>query len=146
MSNPVEDSSQIPNDWWPVDLRFTDLVHLYDLMLGRTDLLGNPGDFLSFYAIWMNSDIFKVPSGYVRVEPYPQHLAATIHGIFLKNPFYDSKNIQSVLQYYLEEHPEYKHLECHVPHRFHGVQRFAKTLSHSSTLHDSKTIYYFGRI
>lgn len=132
-------------DVQPVHLSMAELIRVYDLTVNTKISSGEPGEFLRFYDNWCKSNVFKVPSGFIRLEPYPHHGAATIHGIFTGNPFRDSENIRNVLDLYLEKHPEFSHLECHIDDKFHGVKRFVASLAHSSTFRDSKWIFHYGR-
>ncbi len=129
----------------PVRLSMAELIRVYDASLGTTDSVGKPGEFLHFYDNWCHSNVYKIPSGFIRFEPYSKLGAATVHGMFFGNPFKDSKNIINVLNLYLEIHPEFSHLECHVLEKFRGVSKLVSRISHSSTHRDGKWIFSFGR-
>ena len=145
MSKVAEISSPI-RKVFPIHLTMRELIKMYDLSIGTTDSSGEPGEFLRFYDNWCKSSVFKVPSGFIRIEPYSKLGSATIHGMFTGNPFRDSENIKNVLDLYLSKHPEFSHLECHVAQKFHGVKKFVATLAHSSTYRDGKWIFHYGRI
>ena len=128
-----------------VRLSMADFIKIYVQMVGKTDLAGTTKEFFNAYDLWTKSHVYKVPSGYIRIEPYPRLKSATIHGFFTGNPFRDSENIKSVLNYYLKRHPEMSHLECHVKNEFRGVKRFVANLAHSSEYRDGKWIFYYRR-
>lgn len=130
----------------PVLLAMEELIKIYDASVGTTDSSGEPGEFLSFYANWAKSLVYKLHSGFIRVEPYPELKCATIHGMFFKNPFKDRENIKSVLDYYLSEHPDFTHLECHVDRKFRGVVKLVAPLATSSTYRDGVWIFHYGGI
>lgn len=137
-------SSQIHNGH-RVHFTMRQFIHVYEGMLGKTDAKGTPGEFLTFYENWKKSDVYEIECGYLRFEPYPTYGAATVHGLFTKNPFRSCENIKSMLDWYLGEHPEFNRLECHVNNRFRGVRKLVASLAHSSVQCDSKTIFYRGR-
>jgi hypothetical protein len=128
----------------PVRLSIKELTKIYDRLVGKTDLTGAEGELLKFYSTWGKSVVYEVDSGYIRIEPYPHLGAATVHGVFLGNPFKDSKNIADVLNCYLEGHPDISRIECHVPKRFRGVAKLVAEIAQSSAYHDSKWIFYYG--
>ena len=144
MSKEGAVSTQIHNGH-RVHFTMREFVHLYERMVGVTDAKGTPGEFLTFFDNWRKSDVYEVEAGYLRFEPYPEHGAATVHGLFLKNPFRSCGNIKSMLDLYLAEHPEFRHLECHVDKKFRGVLKLVAPLAHSSTYCDGKWIFYRGR-
>ena len=127
-----------------VRLSMASLTQIYDKMLGHTDLEGKTGEFLRFYDNWGKSIVYQIPSGLIRFENYPEHQAATVHGIFYGNPFRDSENIQNLLNYYLDRHPEITHVECHVPKKFRGVLKLVGRLATSSTFREDKWIFSYG--
>jgi hypothetical protein len=129
----------------PIRITLQDFSKIYDSQVNKTDSTGKPGEFLTFYATWMRSDVYKVPSGFIRLEPYPALQSATIHGIFFSNPFRDSENIENVLRLYLQEHPDFTHLECHVPKNRKGLRRFVASIAHSSCYRGDKWIFIYDR-
>lgn len=128
-----------------VSLTMRDFIPIYARMVGKTDLSGGADEFIKAYDLWTKSHVYKVPSGYIRLEPYPRLKSATIHGFFTGSPFRDSENIKSVLDYYLNKHTEMTHLECHVENRFRGVKRFVATIAHDVNYHDGKWIFHYRR-
>lgn len=144
MLKAVENNSQMLN-FYPVHMSMDKLIKVYDKSLGTTDSTGEPGEFLRFYDNWTKSNVFGIPSGFLRFEPYPHLGAATVHGMFFKNPFKDSKNIEDMLYFYLSAHPEFSHLECHVDKKFRGVLKLVAPLATSSTYRDSKWVFCYGR-
>ena len=144
MLRAVVDSSQILK-LQPVQLSMGELIKVYDKSLGVTDSTEEIGEFLHFYDNWGHSNVYKIPCGFLRFEPYPHLGSATIHGMFFGNPFRDCKNIINVLNLYLGEHPEFSHLECHVSKKFRGVLKLVAPMAYSSTFRDGKWIFSFGR-
>ena len=120
------------------------LIEIYETLTGKTDLTGDEGEFLRFYDVWGKSMIFRIHSGLIRFEPYPDKGAATVHGVFYGNPYKDVKAIKNLLDYYMKMHPEIKRLECHVENRFRGVRKFASKIANFSTLRDGKWVFYYG--
>jgi len=143
MLKVAENSSQT-RKFSLVRLSIQELTKIYEQIKDKVDFTGESGDLLRFYDIWGRSVVYKVESGYIRIEPYPGLGAATVHGIFFGNPFRDGKNIKNVLDYYLEKHAEISRIECHVPKKFRGVAKLVATIAQSSSYHDSKWIFYYG--
>ena len=127
-----------------VRLSMGSLTKIYDQIVDKTDLDGEAGEFLRFYDNWGKSIIYKIPSGYIRFEPYPRLEASTVHGIFFGNPFRDSENIKNLLDFYLDKHPEMTHIECHVDKKFRGVLKLVGSMATSSTYRDEKWIFSYG--
>ena len=111
----------------PLNLHLLSMQRIYkDLLSFDQNLSGTADEFFSFYKVWSMSDVYKIPCGYLRFEPYNYLKAATVHGMFNKNPFRDLQLINSMLYLYLEDHPAIDTLECQVPKSLKGVNHLVK--------------------
>lgn len=103
-------------------------------------------DFLAFYQVWKRCDVYAVPCGIIRFEPYPKQRAATFHGLVDKNPYPDLPLLKSMLYLYLEEHQGIDVLECHVPSGNRGVERLVKqVMTYEKLAKNGDKIYLIRR-
>jgi len=110
------------------------------------ELSGHPGEFFNFYSIWKKSIVFEIPSGYIRIEPYPSLKSATVHGIFFNNPFKDIKLIKNMLYLYLEETKYIDFLECKVKKIHKGVHKLLSKMDLENYETSNEIIYIIRRI
>ncbi len=114
-----------------VKLPLGKLLYLYDLLYKDDDEPEHvPAHMARFIRIWNRSEVFKIPSGFLRFEKsrmYPG--ITTVHGVFLRNPFYDMQTIKSVLDYYLELNNEISEIQCIAnKHRDRGVVKLVRAM------------------
>jgi hypothetical protein len=125
------------------ELTLHTISRLYGLMLGASDVSDDPGAFLRFHHLWSASDVYEIPCGYLRFEPYPHLRAATVHGIFDSNPFYHTNLVKELLDFYLEHDGRVDRLECHIPRRFGGLHKLVSSLANVSKEDGDKIIYHY---
>lgn len=118
---------------------FQELTKLYALMYDPGDVEG----FWHFFRVYRRSDIYKLPCGVLRIEPYPLLGAATIHGIFHGNPFYHIQLIRDVLDSYMKERPWLSRLECILPNETKGLIKLAHKVSDDYTVGQKNTVFYW---
>lgn len=123
-----------------VYLTLHELTELYALMYEPSDVEG----FWNFVRVYRKSDVYRIPSGILRMEPYPGVSVATIHGIFHSNPFYSIQLIKDVLDSYMKERPWLKHLECIVPNEAKGLLKLAHKIT-NDVLESSKMTTFYWR-
>ncbi len=100
------------------------------------------GDFLTFYQHWQDSEVFEIPSGYLRFEHHPPLRVALVHGIFFGNPFKDTKIIENMIYLYIEKKEAVDALQCIVPTKLSGVNKLCKLISDHHIVRGDSTIYF----
>lgn len=116
-----------------------ELTVLYELLPEAHNAVG----FFDFVRVWRKSDVYKLPCGYIRFEPYPGYGAATVHGIFTSNPFYHIQLLKDMLNYYMGQNPWLDRLECILPKEYKGLTKLARKIAHGEQESKHSITFYW---
>lgn len=116
--------------WDRTYLDSCDLLYIYQFLTSAKicmkTLTELPGEFLLFYTNWVNSEVYKIPSGYIRISF--SNNEAFVHGVFFRSPFKDSIFIKNMLYLWLRGHKMYNKLSCTLPKKFKGAHKLLRHL------------------
>ena len=101
--------------------------------------------FFDLVRTWRKSDVYEIPCGYLRFEPYPLHKAATVHGIFVGNPFPHIQLIKEMLIYYMGLSDWLDTIECVVPINETGIAKLVRKIAHTEKKNEAFIFFNFDK-